>query len=92
MTVERVLVSEDIQVSFNCKYLGLGTRNRLGILLVYCPPCLLTGSLTELTEVVLDLLLRTPRMIVLGEFNIHAKADLSGQAQDMAAMTAMGLS
>ncbi|KAF7248685.1 Targeting protein for Xklp2-B [Varanus komodoensis] len=51
------------------------------------------NSLPELTETVSDLVLRTPRMLVLGDFNLHAETVLTGAAQDfMAAMTAMGLS
>ena len=72
----------------------LGSRDRLGILLVYRPPCCVpTVSLPELTEAVSDLVLRTPRLLVLGDLNIHAEAALTGAAQDfMAAMTTMGLS
>ncbi|KAF7247270.1 Netrin receptor UNC5B [Varanus komodoensis] len=76
-----------------CLYLVLGDRDRLGILLVYRAPFCPTVSLPELTETVSDLVLRTPRMLVLGDFNIHAEASLTGAAQDfMASMTAMGLS
>ena len=40
----------------------------------------------------MDLVLRTPRLLVLGDLNIHAKAALTGVAQDfMATMTTMGL-
>ena len=67
----------------------LGLRDRLGILLVYCPPCCLpTVSLSELTEMISDLVLRTLRLLVLGDLNLHAKATLTGAAQDfMATMT-----
>ncbi|KAF7254804.1 RNA-directed DNA polymerase from mobile element jockey [Varanus komodoensis] len=76
-----------------CLYLVLGDRDRLGILLVYREPFCPTVSLPELTETVSDLVLRTPRMLVLGDFNLHAEASLTGAAQDfMASMTAMGLS
>ena len=79
---------------FEGLYCVLGLRDRLGILLVYRPPCCVsTVSLPELTEVVSDLLLRTPRLLVLADLNIHAEAALSGVAQDfMATMTTMGLS
>ena len=62
--------------------------------MVYHPPCCVpTVSLPELTEVVSDLVLRIPRLLVLGDLNIHAKAALTGAAQDfMDAMTTMGLS
>ncbi|KAF7241902.1 Non-homologous end-joining factor 1 [Varanus komodoensis] len=74
-------------------YLVLGERDRLGILLVYRAPFCLAVSLSELTETVSDLVLRTPRMLVLGDFNLHAESGLTGAAQDfMASMTAMGLS
>ncbi|KAF7251550.1 hypothetical protein EYD10_03015 [Varanus komodoensis] len=54
-----------------------------------CP----SDSLPELTEIVSDLVLKTPRMLVLGDFNLHAETVLTGAAQDfMASMTAMGLS
>ncbi|XP_061463050.1 uncharacterized protein LOC133375459 [Rhineura floridana] len=76
-----------------CLHLVLGQRDRLGILLVYRPPCCPMASLTELTEVVSEVLLRSPRLLVLGDVNIYAKATLSGAAQDfMDAMTTMGLS
>ncbi|KAF7247959.1 putative RNA-directed DNA polymerase from transposon BS [Varanus komodoensis] len=76
-----------------CLYLVLGDRDRLGILLVYRAPFCPTVSLPELTETVSDLVLRTPRMLVLGDFNLHAEASLTGAAQDfMASMMAMGLS
>ncbi|KAF7250183.1 putative RNA-directed DNA polymerase from transposon BS [Varanus komodoensis] len=76
-----------------CLYLVLGYGDRLGILLVYRAPFCPTVSLPELTEIVSDLVLRTPRMLVLGDFNLHAESGLTGAAQDfMASMTAMGLS
>ncbi|KAF7246310.1 Tyrosine-protein kinase Yes, partial [Varanus komodoensis] len=61
---------------------------------VPCPyPSGLTDSLPELTEIVSDLVLKTPRMLVLGDFNLHAEMVLTGAAQDfIASMAAMGLS
>ena len=61
---------------------------------MYHPSCCVpTVSLPELTEVVSNLVLRTHRLLVLEDLNIHAKAALTGAAQDfMAAMTIMGLS
>ena len=60
----------------------------------YHPPCCVpTVSLPELTEIVSDLALRTPRLLVLGDLNIHAEATLTGVTQDfIATMTTMGLS
>ena len=55
------------------------------------PAAYQTVSLPELMEVVSDLVLRTPMLLMLGDLNIHAKAALTGAAQDfMAAMTIMG--
>ena len=52
-----------------------------------------TVSLPELTEVVLDVMLRTPGCWCWGDLNIHTKAALTGVAQDfMATMTTMELS
>ncbi|KAF7243157.1 Ephrin type-A receptor 4 [Varanus komodoensis] len=74
-------------------YLVLGDRDRLGILLVYHAPFCPIGSLPELRETVSDLVLRTPRMLVLGDFNLHAETGLTRAVQIfMASMTAMGLS
>ncbi|KAF7238137.1 Sperm-associated antigen 17, partial [Varanus komodoensis] len=91
-----VLLSPEISTKksrLECLYLVLGDRDRLGILLVYRAPFCPTVYLPELTETVSDLVLRTPRMLVLGDFNLHAEASLTGAAQDfMASMTAMGLS
>ncbi|XP_061464713.1 uncharacterized protein LOC133376492 [Rhineura floridana] len=89
------LVRHPIQMAngLECLHITLGQRDRLGILLVYRPPCCPTASLTQLTEVVSDLLLRSPKLLVLGDLNIHAEAALSLAAQDfMTCMTAMGLS
>ncbi|KAF7252318.1 Solute carrier family 22 member 7 [Varanus komodoensis] len=60
-----------------------------GVPCTFCP----SESLPELMEIVSDLVLKTPRMLVLGDFNLHAETGLTGVAQDfMASMTAMGLS
>uniref|UniRef100_A0A803TC32 Reverse transcriptase domain-containing protein n=1 Tax=Anolis carolinensis TaxID=28377 RepID=A0A803TC32_ANOCA len=78
---------------FECVHLRVGDRDRLGILLVYRPPRCTTVSLPELAEVVSGLAVESRRLIVLGDFNVHAEANLSGAAQDfMAAMATMGLS
>lgn len=52
---------------------------RIGILLVYCPPCGSTFSLPELAELVLGLVLDSPHLLVLANSNIHVEA---GVAQD----------
>ena len=76
-----------------CVYLSLKTRDRLGILFVYRPPCCLSDSLAELTELVLELVLESPRLLVLGDFNIPFKTILTGASWEfVASMTNMGLS
>lgn len=52
-------------------YLALGNQDRWGILLVYHLPCFLEVSLPELTEMVSEEALKTPRLLVLEDFNIH---------------------
>ncbi|KAF7238147.1 Sperm-associated antigen 17 [Varanus komodoensis] len=53
----------------------------------------LSVKIPQTSLIVSDLVLKTPRMLVLGDFNFHAKTVLTGAAQDfMASMTAMGLS
>ncbi|XP_061465819.1 uncharacterized protein LOC133376896 [Rhineura floridana] len=82
-----------VTTGLECLHLVLGQWDRLGILLVYSPPRCPTDSLAELTELVSGVLLRSPRLLVLGDVNIHAKATLSRAAQDfMVSMTTMGLS
>lgn len=60
--------------------------DKIGVLLVYNPPHGTTTSLPDPTEFVLE----TPRLNVLGDFNIHAEAVLSGVSRDV--MISMGLS
>ncbi|XP_053145635.1 uncharacterized protein LOC128342394 [Hemicordylus capensis] len=83
----------EVSDHIKCVYLSLGTRDRLGLLLVnqssHCP----TESLTEQTDLVSDLALESSRLLVLGYFNVHFGTNLSGVAQEfIAAMRTMGLS
>ncbi|XP_053154385.1 uncharacterized protein LOC128345841 [Hemicordylus capensis] len=79
--------------NFECLSLRVGLRDRLGILLVYRPPRCTSVSLPELAGVVSEVALGSSRLIVLGDFNVHAEAPLVGAAQDfMASMATMGLS
>ena len=71
-------------------YLKVGAWGR--ILLVYLPPCCSIVSILELAKLVLVVVLESP-WLVLGDFNVHAEALLSGVTQDvMSSMTTMGLS
>lgn len=51
------------------------------------------GTFSELTEVLLDVVLKALRLIVLEDFNIQAEATLPGLVQDfIASLTALGFS
>lgn len=66
-----------------CLMLGLRDWNK--ILLVYHPPHCLTLSLPELTQVALGVVLGTPKLVVLGDFNISPTEKSSserGQSDD----------
>lgn len=51
--------------------LRLGSRDKMGIVLVQ-PPSSRVGTLSELAEVVSDLVPETALLIVVAEINIHA--------------------
>ena len=50
--------------------------------LAYRTPCNLAQSLLELADFVSTALLRSPRLLVLGDFNIHTQAEVSGPAHE----------
>uniref|UniRef100_A0A670IGT7 Reverse transcriptase domain-containing protein n=1 Tax=Podarcis muralis TaxID=64176 RepID=A0A670IGT7_PODMU len=76
-----------------CMFWKLGNRGSTGFLLVYRPPRCTKDSLPELLQVVADMLLETPSLVVLGDFNIHADTTLQGAARDFVeSMASMGLS
>uniref|UniRef100_A0A670I7A7 Reverse transcriptase domain-containing protein n=1 Tax=Podarcis muralis TaxID=64176 RepID=A0A670I7A7_PODMU len=76
-----------------CMFWKLGNRGSTGFLLVYRPPRCTKDSLPELLQVVADVLLETPSLVVLGDFNIHADTTLQGAARDFVeSMASMGLS
>ena len=52
---------------FEGVYLKVGAWDRTGILLLYRPPCCSTVFLPELTELVLEVMLESSRLIVLGD-------------------------
>lgn len=54
----------------------LELRDRIGILLVYINPAALT--LPELAKLVSGIVLKTTKLVVLGNLNIYAKAHISG--------------
>ena len=65
--------------------LKAGAWDKIGIFLVHC---LLLGkekkpSLPVLTKLVSGVVLESPRLVMLGDFNIHIEAALSGVFQDL---------
>lgn len=68
--------------------LRLRLKDRIGILLVYCPPHCLTVSLSELPGG-LRVGLNTSRLVTMRHFNIHDEARVAHDF--MASMTTMGL-
>ena len=63
------------------------------MVLAYCSPCNPAVSLPGLAKFILAAMLRSPRLLIAGDFNIHAELELFGLALEfMGAMTAMNLS
>lgn len=62
------------QTGLKCLYLVLGDHDRVGLLLVCWPPCCPTLPLPDLASLILDVWLQSPRPLVLGDINMHAKA------------------
>lgn len=64
----------------------------MGILLMYRLLCHYTGNyVTKLAELVLEVVLSTPRFIVFGDFNSHVEASSSGLKWDcISSITTMG--
>ena len=60
----------------------IGDRDGIGILLVYRAPLDSAISLPELADFVSAALLGSPRLLVLGDFNIHAEMEVSGPVLD----------
>lgn len=59
----------------------IGTKDGIGIVVVYHAPCDPELSFWEfLSGFVLAALLRSPRLLVLGDFNIHAETEVTGPA------------
>lgn len=57
-----------------CLFLMVGDCDRVGLLWVCCSPRYPTSSLLQLADRVSDVMLRSPRLLVMGVFNIFAKA------------------
>ena len=63
-------------------HMSFGARDGLGIVLAYRAPCNLAQPLPELVDFISVVLLRSPRLLVLGDFNIHTEAEVSGPAHE----------
>ena len=61
-------------------HVSIGARDGIGILVGYHAPCDPAISLLELVDFVSVALLRSPKLLVLGDFNVHAGAKTSGPA------------
>ena len=72
-------------------HVSIGARDGIGILLGYRTPRDPATSLLELTNLISAALLGPPRLLVLGDFNVHAGAEASGSAleflETMASLT-----
>ena len=65
----------------------------MGLVLVYCSPHNPTHSLPDLIEHISTAVLRSSRLLLLGDFNIHAEKQLTGaNFKFRETMAGMGLS
>ncbi|XP_058035523.1 uncharacterized protein LOC131196590 [Ahaetulla prasina] len=73
-------------------YVRWGHRNQLGLLIAYLAPCSVTTALPQLLEVLAAVAVETPRLIVMGDFNLPSAGLLSTAAREFqASMTALDL-
>uniref|UniRef100_A0ABM5FRX5 Endophilin-A1 isoform X1 n=1 Tax=Pogona vitticeps TaxID=103695 RepID=A0ABM5FRX5_9SAUR len=61
-------------------HVAIGARDGIGILLGYRAPRDPATSLPELADFVSAALLGSPRLLALGDFNVHAEAEVTGPA------------
>ena len=61
-------------------HMSIGAMDALGILLGYCAYCNPDISLPELADFISTALLGSPRLLVLGDFSMHAEVKVSGPA------------
>lgn len=72
IVLSRQLVPQSSSVE--CLHLGLSDKDRLGLLLVCQLPHCSTVFLPKLSELVLDVAFESPRLVILGDFRVRAKA------------------
>ena len=76
-TLEVTRHSSVVKPDLEALHMLIGARDGIGILLGYRDPA---TSLPELADFVSTALLESPRLLGLGDFNIHAEAEISGPA------------
>ena len=57
---------------FEFMFLKVGAQDRIGILLVYHPPCCSILSIPERTELVLEIVVESPWLVLLGDLSVPA--------------------
>ena len=72
--------SSVVKLGLEALHMLLGAREGIGILLGYRAPHDPAISLPKLVDFVSTALLRFPELLVLGDFNVHAEAEISGPA------------
>ncbi|XP_070800767.1 uncharacterized protein, partial [Pituophis catenifer annectens] len=64
----------------------------MGLLIAYLAPCHMTAALPELLNIIAGVAVDTPRLLVMGDFNLPSIGEISEAAREfMASMTAMDL-
>ncbi|XP_058019805.1 uncharacterized protein LOC131188508 [Ahaetulla prasina] len=64
----------------------------MGLLITYLAPCCVTAALPELLEVLAGVAVETPRLLVMGDFNLPSSGSSSTAAREFtASMTALDL-
>ena len=78
--LEVVRCSTVVTPGLEALHVSIGARDGIGILLGYCTLHDPAISLPELADFISAAVLESPRFLVLGDFNVHAEADVSGLA------------
>ena len=81
-TLEGVRHSMVVKPGLEALHVSIGARDGIGILLGYHAPRNPAISLPELADFVSMALLVSPKLLVLGDFNIYVEAEVSGPALD----------
>ncbi|XP_058039240.1 uncharacterized protein LOC131198516 [Ahaetulla prasina] len=68
-----------------------GQGMQVGLLITYLAPCCVTAALPELLEVIAGTAVDTPRLMVMGDFNLPSAGKAATAREFMASMTALDL-